>query len=141
MPLVTPLSLSRPVSELFPSSPHTLVNPRREFISKLIGGEDLQDRESSFFTVAFFTLYKLCEVATILTHRGVNFGLQRSLQGAVGVVGAEEVGMADEEASFVVVGIDEPTGNAVGPVANDFAGLWFENIYAVDSDLCIVAGG
>jgi hypothetical protein len=42
---------------------------------------------------------------------------------AVRVVGAEEVGVADEEAFFVVVGVDEPAGDAVGAVADDFAGL------------------
>ena len=53
------------------------------------------------------------------------------LQRAVRVVGAEEVGVADEEALFVVVGIDEPAGDAVGAVADDFAGLGFEDIHAV----------
>jgi len=44
----------------------------------------------------------------------VDLRLQRRLQRAVGIVGAEEVGVTDEEALFVVVGVDEPAGNAVG---------------------------
>lgn len=64
------------------------------------------------------------------THR-VDFRFQRGLESAVGVVGTEEVGVADEEAFFVVVGVDEPAGDAVGAVADDFAGLGFEDIHAV----------
>ena len=48
----------------------------------------------------------------------VDLGLQRRLQRAVGIVRAEEVGVADEEALFVVVGVDEPAGDAVGAVAD-----------------------
>ncbi len=44
----------------------------------------------------------------------VDLGFQRCFQGAVGVVLAEEVGVADEEAFFVVVGVDEPAGDAFG---------------------------
>ena len=62
---------------------------------------------------------------------GVDLGLERGLERAVGVVGAEEVGVADEEAFFVVVGVDEPAGDTVGAVADDFAGLGFEYIHAV----------
>ena len=47
----------------------------------------------------------------------VDLGLERRLERAVGVVGAEEVGVADEEALLVVVGVDEPAGDAVGAVA------------------------
>jgi hypothetical protein len=45
----------------------------------------------------------------------VDLGLQRGLERLVGVVGAEEIGVADEEALLVVVGVDEPAGDAVGP--------------------------
>ena len=34
--------------------------------------------------------------------------------------------MADEEAFFVVVGVDEPAGDTIGAVADDFAGLRVE---------------
>ena len=48
---------------------------------------------------------------------GSDLGLQGGLEGLVRVVGAEEVGVAHEEALLVVVGVDEPAGNAVGAVA------------------------
>jgi hypothetical protein len=47
----------------------------------------------------------------------VDLGLEGGLERLVGVVGAEEVGVADEEALFVVVGVDEPAGDALGAVA------------------------
>ena len=65
----------------------------------------------------------------------VDLGFEGRFQGAVGIVGTEEVGVADEEALFVVVGVDEPAGDAFGAVAADFAGLRVEDIDAVDSDL------
>ena len=39
--------------------------------------------------------------------------------------------MPDEEALFVVIGIDEPTGDAVGTVAEDLAGLGVEDVHTV----------
>jgi hypothetical protein len=41
----------------------------------------------------------------------VDLGFEGGFQGAVGVVGSEEVGVADEEAFLVVVGVDEPAGD------------------------------
>ncbi len=64
---------------------------------------------------------------------GVNLGLERCLECLVGVVGAEEVGVADEEALLVVVGIDEPAGDAVGAVAAHLAGVGVEDINSVDA--------
>ena len=49
--------------------------------------------------------------------------------------------MADEEAFFVVVGVDEPAGDAFGAVAADFAGVGVENVHAVDLDLNLAAFG
>lgn len=72
---------------------------------------------------------------------GVDLGLERRLEGPVGVVRSEEVGVADEKAFLVVVGVDESAGDAVGSVADDFAGLGLEDVHAMHSDLCIVAGG
>ena len=40
--------------------------------------------------------------------------------------------MADEKALFVVVGVDEPTGDAVGIAAFDFAGLRLEYVNAIE---------
>ncbi len=49
--------------------------------------------------------------------------------------------MTDEEAFFVVVGVDEPTRYAIGSVATNFAGVRVEDVDAINSDLCFVAGG
>jgi hypothetical protein len=46
-----------------------------------------------------------------------------------------------EEALFVVVRVDEPASDAVGVAADDFATLRFEDIHAVNGDLCQVVGG
>ena len=43
--------------------------------------------------------------------------------------------MTDEEAFFVVVGMDEPTGDAVGSAGFDFARLGTEYVHTVDFDL------
>ena len=43
--------------------------------------------------------------------------------------------MANEKALLVVVGIDEPAGNAVGAVAADFSGVGVEYIDSIDLDL------
>ena len=52
----------------------------------------------------------------------VDLGFEGGLERRVGIVGAQEIGLADEEAFFVVVGVDEPAGDAFGAVAADFAG-------------------
>jgi hypothetical protein len=71
----------------------------------------------------------------------VDFGFEGGFEGFVGIVLTEEVGVADEETFFVVIGIDEPAGDAVGAVAADFAGVGVEDIDAVNFDLELVAGG
>ena len=43
--------------------------------------------------------------------------------------------MADEEVLLVVVGIDEPAGDAVGAIAADLAGVGVEDVDTVDPDL------
>ena len=70
----------------------------------------------------------------------VDLCFEGGAQGFVGIALAEEVGVADEEAFFVVVGIDEPTRNALRSAAFDFAGLGFKDDYAQDGDLGKVAG-
>ena len=47
----------------------------------------------------------------------VDLGFEGGLERRVGIVGAQEIGVADEEALFVVVGVDEPAGDAFGAVA------------------------
>ena len=43
--------------------------------------------------------------------------------------------MTDEETLFVVVGVEEPAGDAAGTIAADFAGVRMENVDALDRDL------
>jgi hypothetical protein len=42
--------------------------------------------------------------------------------------------VADEEALLVVVGVDEPAGDAVRAVADDLAGLRLEHVHPFDLD-------
>ena len=67
---------------------------------------------------------------------GVDLGLEGGFQGLVGIVGSQEVGVANEEAFLVVVRVDEPAGNALGVVAAHLAGGGMEHIHSVDGDLC-----
>ena len=72
----------------------------------------------------------------------IDLGFQGRLQSAVRIILAEEVGVADEEAFAVVVGVDEPAGDAFGAVAADFAGARIEDIHAVylDAELIVLLG-
>ncbi|MEA5421436.1 hypothetical protein VB712_19605 [Spirulina sp. CCNP1310] len=65
----------------------------------------------------------------------IDFGFEGGFKGFIGVVCAEKIGMADKEAFFIVVGIDEPTGDFVGITGSNFARLGMEDIYPEDSDL------
>ncbi len=65
----------------------------------------------------------------------VDLGFESGLESLVGIVRTQEGGVADEEALFVVVGVNEPTGDALGAVAADFPGLRMEDIHSVDLDL------
>lgn len=51
----------------------------------------------------------------------VDFGLEGGLEGLVGIVRAEEVGVADCAARTLVVVVNGPTGDALCPIAMDFA--------------------
>ncbi len=62
----------------------------------------------------------------------VDFGFEGRPEGFVRVVGAEEIGMAHEEALLVVVGIDEPAGDAVSAVTADLASVGVEHVDAFD---------
>ena len=71
----------------------------------------------------------------------VDFGLEAVFEGGVGVAGAKEVGLADEKAFLVVVGVDEPAGDAFGAIGADFAGVGVEDVYAFHSDAYLAVGG
>jgi hypothetical protein len=68
----------------------------------------------------------------------IDLSLERCLEALIGIVLAEEVGLAHEEALAVVVAVDEPAGDVVGLVAADFAGGWIEDVDAVDLDLDLI---
>ena len=61
----------------------------------------------------------------------IYFRLQGCLQRLVWIVCTQEVGVADEEAFFVVICIYKPAGNAVGAIAADLAGVGVEHVYAI----------
>ena len=63
--------------------------------------------------------------------RFVDLGSQRAFQLFVGFIRAQEVGVTDEETFFVVVSVDEPSGNAIGVVANHFAGLRLKDVHTI----------
>ena len=63
----------------------------------------------------------------------VDLRLERCLERFVRIIGAEEIGMPDKEALFVVVGVDEPAGDAFGAVAAHLAGVRMEDIHAMES--------
>ena len=62
----------------------------------------------------------------------VNLGFKSGFEGSIGVVGTKEIGMPHKEAFFVVVGVDEPAGDALSSVAADFTGVGMEDVHAVD---------
>jgi hypothetical protein len=68
----------------------------------------------------------------------VYFGFECGFEGLVRVVGAEEIGVADEEAFSVVVGVNEPAGDALRVGADDFTGLWFEDVHDFDAHLDLI---
>ena len=63
----------------------------------------------------------------------VDLRLQRRFQGLIGVRRcAEEIGMPDEEALFVVVRVHKPASDSFCSVASDFARGGVKDIYADD---------
>src|SRR5260221_1188273 len=64
----------------------------------------------------------------------VDFGAQGALELFVRLVGAGEVGVADEETFFVVVGVDEPARDVVGSIGPDGAGGGVVDVQAPDLD-------
>ena len=64
----------------------------------------------------------------------VNLRFQRRLERFVRVVRAEEIGVTHEKTLRIVVGIDEPAGDAVGAVAPYLARVGMKNIDTVDSE-------
>ena len=67
--------------------------------------------------------------------RLVDVGLQGAFEFVIRLLGSGEVGVADEEAFAVVVGVDEPAGDVVRRVAADLARRRIVDVHAFDFDL------
>ena len=57
----------------------------------------------------------------------VDLGLEGGLEGAVGIIRTEEIGLPNKKALTVVVGVDEPAGDAIRTVAADLDGVGMED--------------
>ena len=68
----------------------------------------------------------------------VDFGFQRGFQCFVRVVGSQEVGVAYEEAFFVVVGVNKPASDAIYAIALYLATAGVEHVDAIDLDLVLL---
>src|SRR6267378_3094783 len=71
----------------------------------------------------------------------VDLGFQCGLKRAIRIVCAKKVGVPDEETLFVVVGVDEPAGDAVGAVAADFTSARVKDVYTVNLHLNLTVFG
>ena len=60
----------------------------------------------------------------------VDLRLEGGFEGFVGIVLAEEIGVADEKAFLVVIAVDEPASDAFRAAADDCAGIGFKDIDA-----------
>jgi hypothetical protein len=65
----------------------------------------------------------------------VDVGAEGALELVVWIVGAQEVGVADEELLVVVGGVDEPAGDVVGRVAANDAGRRVIDVEPMDLDV------
>ena len=69
----------------------------------------------------------------------VDLGFEAAFERFVEIVRAEEISVADEEAFLVVVGVDEPTGDATGRTQDVDAAYrrrnFFVNFYNVNARL------
>ena len=70
----------------------------------------------------------------------VYLGLQRCLQRLVLILCSLEVGLSNEEALVVVIGVDEPACDAIGVVTDDLPGCWMEHVHPVESHTDLVVG-
>lgn len=65
----------------------------------------------------------------------VDFGFEGTFEFVKGLIRSGEVGVADEETLFVVIGIDEPAGDLIRSVAADFSGGGVVDIETFDFNL------
>ena len=81
------------------------------------------------------SLWSVAQASASISARSVVFS------DLYGIAGAQEVGVADEERLLVVVGVDEPAGDAIRPVAAHLARIGVEYVHAVDLDLYLPVVG
>ena len=98
-------------------------------ISKVIDDFDGNPPDAGFSNGREVSLWSVSHAST------VNLRFQRRLERFVGVVRAEEIGVTHEKTLRVIVGIDEPAGDAVGAVAPNFTRVGMKNINTVDQNL------
>lgn len=65
----------------------------------------------------------------------IDFSFECSFQSFIRVIRAEKIGVAHEEAFFVVVRIDEPAGDSVRGIAANLARRRIEDVYTFDFHL------
>ena len=65
----------------------------------------------------------------------IDFRLQRCLERLVRIVRAQKIRVPNEEAFFVVVGVDKPARDPVRVVAADLARCWIEHVDSVNLQL------
>ena len=65
----------------------------------------------------------------------VDLGFERRPQRLIRIVRTEKIGVADEEAFLIVIGIDEPTRYAVGIVAVNLTCVRVKHIHSINLDL------
>src|SRR6516162_381011 len=71
----------------------------------------------------------------------VDLGLEGALELAVRVIGPGEIGVADEEALAVVIGVEEPTGNVVSRATPNRAGRRVVDIHYPSGPMEISTNG
>jgi len=65
----------------------------------------------------------------------VDFGFQGGFEGFVGITDAKKIGVPNEDAFLIVIGVDEPAGDPFRSIASDFSCAGVEDIDPVDLDL------
>ena len=65
----------------------------------------------------------------------VNLGFERRLEGFVRIVCAEEIGVAHEKTLRIIIGIDEPAGDAVCAVAPNLPRVGMKYVNTMYYDL------
>ena len=71
----------------------------------------------------------------------IDLDFKGCLEGLVRIVRAQKVGVANKEAFFVIVSIDEPARDPLGAIAAHLTGVGVKNIDSIDLDLNLSVSG